>query len=166
MTLFSCLNKENFSEIPVIEYKSLQVKGSDIEVQISFTDGDGDVGFKDGEEQFPYGPCDEYHYNLLVDPYYLLDGKFVKGTVLDYSSKCYPKPLPDTGYFPDTLGYYYRLAYIVPEGKDKSLQGDIYITLNEVMNEFPNDTIRFSIYMYDRSLHKSNVVQTEAVITP
>ncbi|MEQ8325125.1 MAG: hypothetical protein RIC15_04380 [Vicingaceae bacterium] len=162
----SCLKREEFSEIPKIEYRSMTVEGNDIELRISFTDGDGDIGFREGEEQFPFGPCDEYHYNLLIDPFYLKDGEYVIGTVLDYDSKCYPKSSPDTGYFPDTVGYYYRVAYLVPDGKDKSLEGDIYITLNEVLNEFPDDTIKFSIYLIDRALHRSNVVQTEALITP
>jgi hypothetical protein len=163
---YSCLNKEDFSEIPKITFKEMSIKGSSIVIKISFTDGDGDIGFKENEEQFPFGPCDEYHNNLLVDPYYMEDGQFVIGTVLDYDSECYPKPSPDTGFYPDTVGYYYRLAYLVPDGKDKTLEGDIYITLNEALNEFPDDTVKFSIFLYDRALHKSNVVETPSLITP
>lgn len=164
--LLSCLNRDDFSEVPVITYKDMHIEGSSIVIKISFTDGDGDIGFREGEEYFPFGPCDEYHNNLLVDPYYMNDGEFVIGTVLDYDSKCYPKPSPDTGYFPDTLGYYYRLAYLVPDGKDKTLEGDIFITLNQAVNEFPDDTVKFSIFLYDRALHKSNVIETPSIITP
>jgi len=163
---YSCLNRDSFSEIPEITFKEMNIEGNSIVIKISFTDGDGDIGFREGEENFPFGPCDEYHNNLLVDPYYMQDGEFVIGTVLDYDSKCYPKPNPDTGYFPDTIGYYYRIAYLVPDGKDKALEGDIYITLNEALIEFPDDTVKFSIALYDRALHKSNVVETNSIITP
>ena len=165
-SFFSCLDREDFSEIPEIRYKEYSIEGNSIVVKISFTDGDGDIGFRDGEEQYPFGPCDEFHYNLQVDPYFMQEGEYVIGTVLDYDSKCYPKPVPDTGFFPDTVGYYYRVTYLTPDGKDQTLEGDIYITLNQALIEFPDDTVKFSIALYDRALHKSNVVETESIITP
>ena len=74
-SFYSCLDKEDFSEIPEITYEEYSIEGTSIVIKISFTDGDGDIGFRDGQEQYPFGPCDEYHYNLLIDPYFMQDGQ-------------------------------------------------------------------------------------------
>lgn len=163
MFLFSCLDKEDFSYIPKIEYKEMYQQDSSIIIKISFTDGDGDIGLRENEEG-AYAPCTDYHYNLFVDPYIKVDDQFVERYFLDRDSKCFPKPAPDTGYYPDTVGYYYRTAYLVPEGKDKNLEGDIYITLNDALITFRDDTIKFNIKLIDRAHNESNIVETEVII--
>lgn len=155
----SCLDKESFSEIPAIKFESalLNPDESSIDIKISFTDGDGDIGLKQEEDYSPYGPCDKYYFNLFLDAYYLERGLFKIG-----------RKVADTNCTGDTVkvGYYYRMTYIVPEGKDKSLEGDITVALNGVLLDYPEDTIKFKIWMVDRALHMSNVVESAIIITP
>ena len=161
--LTSCLEKESFSHIPKIIFEEMTQSDSSIVIKISFTDGDGDIGLQEDEEG-PFAPCTDYHYNLFVDPYILRDGEFVERYFLDFESNCYPKPAPDSGYFPDTIGYYYRTAYLVPEGKDKNLEGDIYIKLNDAIITFKKDTVKFKVKLIDRAHNQSNIVETETII--
>jgi len=72
---------------------------------------------------------------------------------------------PDTVTLWDTVGYDQRIKYIVQEGKDKTLEGDIEVVLNQVLDEFPNDTIKFKLILIDRDLNKSNEIETEIVFT-
>ena len=150
----ACLDKEDFSYIPHIEYKEMLLNDNSIIVKISFTDGDGDIGLKDGEEG-PYAPCTDYHHNLFVDPYIMIDGEFKERVFLDHESKCFPKHAPDTGFYPDTNGYVFRTAYLVPEGKDKNLEGDMYVTLNDALITFEGDTVKFQIKLLDRLIMKA-----------
>jgi hypothetical protein len=130
-------------------------------IQFSFTDGDGDIGLKDDETYFPFGPCDKFYKNLIVDPYRTENGKFILARKI-IKSDC----SPDTAVIWDTVGYDQRIKYIVPEGKNKTLEGEIEVTLNEVLTEFPEDTIKFKLILVDRALNKSNQIETDAVIIP
>jgi hypothetical protein len=157
--LSACLDKENFSEIPAIRYENAVMNKNDasIDIKISFTDGDGDIGLKQNEDYPPYGPCDQYYYNLFIDPYYMDNGNFRIG-----------RKAVDTNCAGDSVkvGYYYRMIYIVPEGKDKSLEGEITVSLNGVLLDYPDDTVKFRIWMVDRAFHMSNVVESAIFITP
>ena len=156
--LYSCLDKETFPVEPVIVYESMAIDGNDVIVKFTFTDGDGDIGLKDDELYYPFGDCDKYNKNLIVDPYYFKDGEFVLGRFIR-KSDC-----PGKTY--DTLGFDQRIKYIVPEGNNKTLQGDIYVTLNQAILTLPDDTIKFKLTLIDRLLHKSNEIETETIITP
>ena len=45
------------------------------------------------------------------------------------------------------------------------MEGDIDVKLNEVLSEFPGDTILFKLRLYDRALNMSNEIETEVLIT-
>jgi len=160
IVLLSCLRKDDFSEIPIIEYTEMYQFEQSLVIKFSFTDGNGDLGLKDDETYYPFGPCDEFYKNLIIDPYRRENGEFVLARKI-VPSDC----SPDTVTLWDTVGYDQRIKYIVQEGKDKTLEGDIEVTLNEVLNEFPNDTIKFKLILIDRALNKSNEIETDVMIT-
>ena len=160
-TSLSCLKKEDFSNIPVIKYKTMWRVEQNLVIQFTFTDGDGDIGLKDDEVYPPYGPCDDYYQNLIVDPYRIDHGEFVLARKV-IKSDC----SPDTAIIWDTVGYDQRIKYLVPEGKNKALEGEIEVTLNQVLDEFQGDTIKFGLRLIDRALNKSNYIETEAIIAP
>lgn len=160
LLLSSCLKKEEFSNIPEIEYLEMWRVENSLVVKFSFTDGDGDIGLKDDEVYYPFGPCDEYYKNLIIDPYRTENGKFVLARKI-VPSDC----SPDTVVVWDTVGYDQRIKFIEREGSQKALEGEIEVTLNEVLEEFPNDTIKFKLILIDRALNKSKEIETEAVIT-
>ena len=73
--LSNCLPKEEFSNIPSISFDKIEyVKSSNninqdsINLTISFTDGDGDLGLSNDDINFPYNPYDAIIDELGVIP--------------------------------------------------------------------------------------------------
>ena len=109
---------------------------------------------------YPFGPCDPYYKNLIIDPYILENGNFIlarKVILSDCST--------DSLILWDTVGYDQRIKHMTPDGRDKSLEGDIEVTLNEACLEYPNDTVKFKLRLIDRALNTSNEIESEAVLT-
>ena len=156
----ACLKKEDFSDIPKITYKEIYQVENSLVIRFAFTDGNGDIGLKESEDYYPFGPCDPYYKNLIVDPYRRVNGKFV------LARKIVPSDCFDTIVVWDTVGYDQRIKYIEPEGNIKTLEGDIEVTLNEVLDEYPNDTILFKLTLIDRALNRSNEIETDIILTP
>ncbi len=158
--LSSCLRRDEFSNIPEIKYKEMYREDQSIWIKFSFTDGDGDIGLRDDMVYPPFGPCDEHYFNLIVDPYRTDNGEFViarKPVISDCST--------DSLIIWDTVGYDQRIKYIDPESSSKTLEGEIDVKLNEVLNEFPGDTILFRLRLLDRALNESNEIETDILIT-
>ena len=57
----------------------------------------------------------------------------------------------------------YRIPDLTPDDRNKAIKGIIVDTIP--LNPNPvYDTIQFSMFIYDRALHKSNVVFTPEII--
>lgn len=144
-----CIKKDKFSDVPGITFKQFLLNPNTLkgELTFNFTDGDGNIGFRQEDTVPPYHRGGDHYYNLYMDYMVKIDGEFIKKE---------PR-----------VPYYYRLPYIQPEGKNKSLQGTI--TVRDI-TPFPitldYDTVRFMFYMEDREFNKSNVVMTNDIIRP
>jgi hypothetical protein len=143
LLLQGCEKGEQFSPVPAITFKEFihytNASGSvdSLKAVISFTDGDGDIGLKDTETEPPY------EENLFIGFYEKKSGNFILS----------PNRITN------------RIPYLVPQGRSKSLRGDIAIKLPLPL-DVVNDTIRLDIYLLDRALNKSNVITTpETIIT-
>ena len=139
---YSC-KKENVYPIePAILMATDQVYLNPSTITISFTDGDGDVGLTDADTVSPYNEdpinFNKYYYNLLLY-YYVLDDSVWVATEL-------------------AVPYYYRVPNLTPTGQNKSLKGEIEITITLPINR--PDSIRFHIELIDRALHSSNILTT------
>jgi len=145
----SCTKHEVYSVIPKIEYKSFEKipsnTGEDNKayMTISFTDGDGDIGLNPEDTFPPYNPGAKYYYNFFIEYYELQGDSFVK---ID---------LPITNNS--------RIPYVEPNLAELGIKGEIEIELyfNNIMSNA--DSIKYEMYIVDRSLHKSNVVLTPAI---
>jgi len=145
----SCTKHEVYSVIPTIEYKSFEKipsnTGGDNKayMTISFTDGDGDIGLNPEDTFPPYNPGATYYYNFFIEYYELQGDTFVK---ID---------LPITNNS--------RIPYVEPNLAELGIKGEIEIELyfNNIMSN--SDSIKYEMYIVDRSLHKSNVVLTPAI---
>ena len=69
LVLFSCVEDNNVSTIPVISYENLEFKKSinsfnqdSLILTINFIDGDGNLGLSNDENNYPYHP-----YNAIID---------------------------------------------------------------------------------------------------
>lgn len=149
MLFSSCTKHEVYSVIPEIAYKSFEKIPSNMGADnkaymtISFTDGDGDIGLNPEDTFPPYNPGAVYYYNFFIDYYELQGDSFVK---ID---------LPITNNS--------RIPYVEPNLAELGIKGEIEIELyfNNIMSN--SDSIKYEMYIMDRSLHKSNVVLTPSI---
>jgi hypothetical protein len=155
--LHSCSKELDYSIIPAIEFKDLQVfknaNGRDqyIKMTIGYIDGDGDLGLKQSDTFPPYHQESNYYYNMFIDYYEYVDGKFIQVR-------------PEVSGIPigDTIRFLYRFPYLSPATGSKALKGEIEWTSDQIP-VIKSNTVRFSVYIYDRALNKSNKVITPPI---
>lgn len=141
----SCKKDNVYPIEPEIEMSPRQVYQSPTIIIVSFTDGDGDIGFNDGDTLPPYNLDEEnfnkFYYNLLLY-YFIKEGDEWLEVEL-------------------AVPYYYRVPYITPSGQNKSLKGEIEVEITLPINR--PDSIRFDIELIDRALHESNRLTTPVI---
>ena len=153
-TLNACKKPLEYPIIPAIDFKRIEAvknangKDQSVKVTIGFTDGDGDIGYHTPESglndpmfDFPANSSNPYYTNFKVKTYHLINNVWTVDTV-DISA---------------------RIPYITPEGSNKALKGEIErdLPLNVGLVK---DTFYYEIFIYDRGLHKSNVVKTSNIV--
>ena len=152
---YGCRKYDHYPIVPHIELNSFQKFADTLGVDqigvigLSFTDGDGDIGLTEAQN------TGVYQFDLFIKYFEKQKGVF-KEVILT-------TPNPLTGK-PDTLWFNGRIPYITPVGKVKAISGQITDTL--FINNFvsPYDTIKYQIYIQDRALNKSNVVETPEIV--
>lgn len=148
--LSSCRKREVYPDEPVISFFSFAKiengLGYDDKgiLNISFTDGDGDIGLREEDTLEPYNIDGDYYYNMVIEYYEKQDGQFVK---IDL-------PIENN----------YRIPYFEADLAELGIKGNISVELfiNNVMSN--HDTIKFSCFIYDRALHKSNIIETPEIV--
>ena len=148
---YACRKPDVYPLEPVIIFKNIYTKinsqGYDekMTVLLNFTDGDGDVGYKDpGQNGLPYDdPTSKYYDNYIAKLFQFKNGAWVE----------YPTISPLGG----------RIPYLTPIGKNKALNGEIACDI-DVPPKSENDTFRLDIFIYDRTLQQSNTVTTSEVV--
>ena len=55
---------------------------------------------------------------------------------------------------------YEVITYLAPEGQNKTLIADLEVNF-DITEQY--DTIKYSFYIYDRALHKSNVAESPEI---
>jgi hypothetical protein len=148
---WSCLKEEEYPIVPEIKFEDfillLNTQTNIIErgvLKISFKDGDGDIGLYQSDVDPPYD------FNLFIDYFEIQN----KDTVRVYQVD------PISG---DTSTFNARIPLLTPKGSDKSIKGEIEDTLFIYDPTSAFDTIMFKVYLVDRALHKSNVIQTPLI---
>jgi len=141
----SCIKEEQYPIEPVIEYQGFSVlpdvNGNDSigMLSLTYTDGDGDIGLFDTDTVEPY------KYNYFLRLFYMKNGSPVELVPADPS-----------------LGFNARIPILTPAGKNKNIKGEINrdLELYYAWPQLGSDTIGFEIYIKDRALHSSNIIQT------
>jgi len=144
LAFFSCSKPETYPVIPFISYQGFTLLLNEDSItergilQFSFTDGDGDIGLTQADTLPPYD------FNLYVTYFEKQNGIYKKVDL------------------PSTLNA--RIPVLTPSGNIKSIKGDIEDTLyvNNPASTF--DTIKFEVYIVDRALHQSNVIETPDIV--
>ena len=127
LVLSSCLKPQEFPLEPIIEFDSFSVMRDSAVLTISFTDGDGDIGYKESDTTGNFAPDKLYHHNLFLE-YYDLSG--------------------------NDISFLYRVPYLTPNGNNTALKGKIEVTLepsyfNPLSSQ--SDTVMYKITLVDRS---------------
>jgi hypothetical protein len=150
--LASCKKPEEYPDVPVIDFvdmystKNNQGVDETLTILLNFTDGDGDVGYKEiGQNGPPYDTQGSQYYNNYLAKLFL----FKNNNWTEY-----PTVLPLGG----------RLPYLTPEGKNKALKGQIQCDFLLAGLNADIDTFRLDVFIYDRALHQSNIVTTPAIV--
>jgi len=153
----SCTKSPTESPIPQITLQSVQEVSygqyyDSFNFVIGYQDGDGDIGLSQSDTTGEFNPSSIYYNNLYIDYYEKKGNKFasVKPTLSAV----------------DSVEWAYRMPVISTEGKNKSIKGTISFGILDITPPPPGyyDSIMFKIYIYDRNLHKSNIVQSPVLV--
>lgn len=146
--LSSCLKKQDFPNRPDIEFigitRAVQPADSLGAIRFSFTDGDGDLGLNDGDTLNEFAEGQPYYYNLIVRYFDKRDGEFVE-------------------FVPSEPFFNARFKRLSAEGGDGALQGEMAYGFAGRPGS-PYDTIRYEIFIVDRSLQHSDTIVTPDIV--
>ncbi|MFT5336656.1 MAG: hypothetical protein ACJAY8_000753 [Sphingobacteriales bacterium] len=144
----SCLKIEELPDTPILKYRGFVVQGDTLGIlQLSFQDGDGDVGLIPGDTTGPFQRDSLFYHNLFLDYFELESGSWVKQDV--------------------SVPFYYRIPKLDPVGQNPTLEGDIDVELVPFFDPTsPNDTFRFEAKLVDRSFQFSNTIVSATLIKP
>jgi hypothetical protein len=161
----SCRKIESYPPEPEIEFVSgsfaifedeLNNKILVYHSKISFTDGDGNIGWEKSNERPPgvKRPCDVSNpHDLYVDLYEEINGVFVKRNFrVDY--QCIDDTLKNLGQ--NSIDA--NLPYMDGRGQANVLVGDIEYKIE--LPSLRSSTIKFEIKLTDRENNESNIVES------
>ncbi len=140
-----CIKEEQYPIKPQIEFggfatlKDISGRDSLGAITISYKDGDGNIGL------YAWDTVEPLKYNFYLKFMQEIDNQLVE-----------VKPL-DTN-----VTFNARIPILTPEGRNKNIKGNItmYIQLYFVRPLLQSDIIAFEIYIKDRDLNNSNVVES------
>ncbi len=139
IVISSCIKRPDYPDYPIIKFKAFIPEGDSAKLIFEFTDGDGDIGL------LPEDTIPPYDANLFLKYYEQREGEFVE-----------IEPI---------IPFNYRIPDISRKGKIKTLEGEIMVRINYYYDfASPYDTIKYSAYIVDRALNKSNVIETNPIV--
>ena len=148
--LSGCIKEENYPIVPEIQLENYisvfdtgQYAVAGI-LNITFTDGDGDIGLAPNQTYPPYDTAGPYFYNLVITYFEKQQGEFKQ---IDLNPP-----------------FSARIPVLNAQFPGKAIKGLISDTLDLSLKPHVNDTIKFEAFIYDRALHKSNTVTTPEII--
>ena len=144
-----CVKQENYPDVPQIQFLNFisvfdtgqyAIKGI---LNISFTDGNGDIGLNSSDILPPFDTAGPYYYNYIITYFEKQKGVYQQVDLNPPFSA--------------------RIPVLNTEFPGKPIKGVIADTFD--LNPHPLfDTIKFEAFIYDRSLNKSNVISTPEIV--
>ena len=134
----------------VIQHKDVLGKDSVIQLNINYSDADGDIGLSDSDTFPPFNFSSEFYHNLPI--------KFlVKDSSGDFNELINPSSNEFYG------NQHERIPNLTPPGKYKSISGVLSVNLasNPLFTE--PQSVKLEISLMDRALNMSNTVYTEVL---
>jgi hypothetical protein len=155
--LSSCTpDKNTTTNAPVIELLDVviypfpnQEVDSLIEIFISYSDVNGDIGLSDSDTLGEFAFGNKAFYNLFVDYFVKDSGQWI---------------MPVSPFNPlDTMNFNERLPNLTPTGNNKYLKGNMRLFIPVAPLGLTPDTVKFRITMWDRELNPSNSIETKEI---
>ena len=141
---FSCVKKKTYPTTPEIEYQDFYpYVGDSADIQIKFTDGDGDIGVSSSSNT----------ENLFITYYYLdvVTNKYV-------------------GYYSPFINDTLRTGYVVRAPKDsyegKPISGELSVRLQQSRHSTTIKHVKYVIYLLDNKGNKSMPITTPVINIP
>ncbi|GAB3824163.1 hypothetical protein GCM10028821_02820 [Hymenobacter jeollabukensis] len=167
----ACESAPTYPDEPSIEFKNIRAErdtpanggtpSNRIFITIGYKDGNGDLGLSAADKDTPpfNSSTSDYRFNYHVKLYWY------NTNYLRFEEYVYPNP---------ALTYNGTFARMLEEtAKPQPIRGDLTYEPGKgdgfPINypEFrPGNRVKFDIYIYDRALHKSNVITTEELVLP
>ena len=142
--IFACVKKTNYPVVPVISFNSFTpYLDESADINIKFTDGDGDIGVDVTESKL----------TMWVNYYY-------KDPITkNFIAYCF-------GCGTDSL----KNPYMVRAPKDsylgKPISGEVVVRLQQYRHSKTIKNIKYVVYLFDKAGNKSNVLTTPEIIIP
>lgn len=160
----SCSQEEGTPPTPSLEYvgfskiKANNGKDSIVIINMTFEDGDGDIGLTD-TDSFPPFRFGSPNFNNLYVEFFSVDSFGVASKI---TSQFLQDPI--TG---DTVNFNQRISNLTPEGRNKYIKGRIdvltpFITTLDYSEPLPN-LVYYTVTLEDRSLNRSNTIITPQI---
>lgn len=153
---------------PVISYANFTTSDAYNGIlTFNFSDADGDIGLNQSDTTGAYAPGQVGYYDFYMR-YYCLSPATGK-----YLPFYYAWPGLPLNSLTDSTIFAYRIPFVTDNIKSKSLSGQIIVNLSQYKpaNIKPGtsgdslNSYRYEFWMYDRAMHKSNVVTTPTFYT-
>lgn len=149
LIFWGCKKHVDYPIEPIITYSSFTKipnnTGKDDKgiLEISFTDGDGDIGLAPEDTMYPFNPGNKYYYDFFVT-YYEIHNGVLETIVLPVSNNS-------------------RIPLVTINSRNKSIKGVIQMELYINNPLSTNDSICFDVSICDRALHESNIIRTDTI---
>lgn len=164
IAISSCVDKPIYPSEPFIEYKDFLRYGNpsnpdSIELVVSFTDNEGDIGMGQGDVNGVFAGTDSLKFGNFWMIYFFWD---TTGGTGHWSPLDMDLSTPSI----DTNKVFYRVPPVLPDGDpDEPVKGLIYV--KQTVPPFtPYPKFMYKVYMYDMARHKSNVIPTPEFTIP
>lgn len=159
----SCAHIEDYPPEPSITYEGFYVELdtvarsiSSATISIGYRDGDGDLGLDEADTIHPFGPGDEYYYNLIISYFEIQNKDTVEVPLVSWNA--------ESGHF-DTLSFSARIPRLLEGGEEgRSVEGVINYSMFISNPLSTHDTIMFKAFIIDRALNRSNEIVTDLII--
>ena len=150
LAFYACEKQPTYSNIPHIEFVSLTKIPNNLgyddkgTLEISFTDGDGDIGLSSADTVPPYDTSSIYYYDFFITYFEKQHGVYTQVKL----------PMTNNS----------RIPIINASLQNKPMHGfiDIELYINNYFSSY--DTIHYTCYIVDRALHPSNIITTSDLI--
>lgn len=170
----SCLTKPDFPFQPSISFSSIVKKSildpnnnpieDSVIIEINFRDGNGDIGLTAGDTTGNFAPFladksrNPFYYNYYCTIY--RRNKFTG----EYERFPMPKlPPPNDNIETNLHG---RVPPLLENARPSPIEGKLQYKIGGIDPGIFNkrDSIRFEVYIYDKALNKSNIINTTSIL--